>query len=340
LLLTFVARRLVALPLVMLAVTVMIVGLMQLLSPQERAVAFVTNERQMQNLDRIIKERGLDQPFYVQYGSWLQNALSGNLGFSKASNRPVVDTILERFPATFELAILACIPIIGLGIWMGTLTALNKDKLLDQVLRVLTVIGYCLPTFVVGILLLVVFYGALGWLPGIGRNDQVLLITNPVPTRTGMILIDSLLAGQWAVFWDAVQHMILPIITLATVSSAGMIKVMRGEMLDVLKSDYVRTARAKGLASSAVNMKHARRNALLPIVTLSSFTVQGLMSGAVITETIFAYPGIGSWGAQAATRLDFPGVLGFALFIAFITVLANLIADVLYGFVDPRVRFD
>lgn len=338
--LTFVARRLVALPLVMLAVTVMIVGLMQLLSPQERAVAFVTNERQMQNLDRIIKERGLDQPFYVQYGSWLQNALSGNLGFSKASNRPVVDTILERFPATFELAILACIPIIGLGIWMGTLTALNKDKLLDQVLRVLTVIGYCLPTFVVGILLLVVFYGALGWLPGIGRNDQVLLITNPVPTRTGMILIDSLLAGQWAVFWDAVQHMILPIITLATVSSAGMIKVMRGEMLDVLKSDYVRTARAKGLASSAVNMKHARRNALLPIVTLSSFTVQGLMSGAVITETIFAYPGIGSWGAQAATRLDFPGVLGFALFIAFITVLANLIADVLYGFVDPRVRFD
>ena len=139
--LTFIVRRLVSLPLVMLAVTVMVVGLMQFLSPQERAVSFVTNERQMQNLDRIIKERGLDQPFYVQYVSWLQNAFTGNLGFSKASNRPVVDTILERFPATAELALLACIPIIGLGIWMGTLTALNKDKLLDQVLRVLTVIG-------------------------------------------------------------------------------------------------------------------------------------------------------------------------------------------------------
>ena len=338
--LTFIVRRLVSLPLVMLAVTVMVVGLMQFLSPQERAVSFVTNERQMQNLDRIIKERGLDQPFYVQYVSWLQNAFTGNLGFSKASNRPVVDTILERFPATAELALLACIPIIGLGIWMGTLTALNKDKLLDQVLRVLTVIGYCLPTFVVGILLLVIFYGALSWLPGIGRNDPVLMITIPVQTVTGMIIIDSILAGNWVVLGDAVRHMILPIVTLATVSSATMIKVMRAELLDILKSDYVRTAKAKGLPSRMVNMKHARRNALLPIVTLASFTVQGLLSGAVITETIFGYPGIGSWGAQAALTLDYPGVLGFAILIAFVTVLSNLVADLLYGLVDPRVRFD
>jgi peptide/nickel transport system permease protein len=276
----------------------------------------------------------------VQYGSWLVNAVRGNLGFSKASNQPVVDTIAQRFPATLELALLACIPIIGLGVWMGMLTALHKDKLVDQILRVFTVIGYCLPTFVVGILLLVVFYGALGILPGIGRNDSVLLITNPVPTRTGMIIIDSLLAGNWTVLWDALSHMVLPIITLATVSSAGMIKVMRAEMLEVLKSDFVRTARAKGLPESVVNRKHARRNALLPIVTLAGFTIQGLLAGAVITETIFSYPGIGSWGAEAATSLDYPGVLGFAIFIAFITVLANLAADLLYGFVDPRVRFD
>ncbi len=324
----------------MLAVTVMIVALMQFLSPQERAVSFVTNERQMQNLDRIIKEHGLDKPFYVQYVSWLENAFQGNLGYSKASNLPVVETILERFPATVELALLSCIPIIGLGIWMGTLTALNKDKLLDQVLRILTVIGYCLPTFVVGILLLVIFYGALNLLPGIGRNDPVLLITNPVQPVTGMIVIDSILAGNWTILLDALRHMILPIITLATVSSAGMIKVMRAEMLEVLKSDFVRTAKAKGLPQSVVNLKHARRNALLPIVTLASFTVQGLLAGAVITETIFGYPGIGSWGAQAALRLDYPAVLGFAIFIAFITVLANLAADILYGLVDPRVRFD
>jgi ABC-type dipeptide/oligopeptide/nickel transport system permease component len=337
---TFVLRRLLALPLVMLAVTLMIVGLMQFLSPQERAVSFVTNERQMQNLDRIIAEHGLDQPFYVQYGSWLVNTFQGNLGFSKASNKPVVDTILERFPATLELAFFACLPIIGLGIWLGTLQALNKDKLVDQIMRVLTVIGFCLPTFVVGILLLVVFYGALGWVPGTGRNDSVLQITNPVPVRTGMIVIDSVLAGNWAMLLDGLHHMILPIITLATVSSASTIRVMRAQMLEVLKSDFVRTARAKGLSENIVNLKHARRNALLPIVTLASFTVQGLLSGAVITETIFGYPGIGSWGAEAATRLDYPGVLGFAVFIAFITVLANLAADVLYGFVDPRVRFD
>lgn len=333
-------RRLISLPLVMLVVTLLVVGLMQFLSPQERAVSFVTNERQMQNLDRIIKERGLDQNFLVQYRSWLGNALQGNLGYSKASNRPVVATILERFPATAELALFACIPIIGLGIWMGTLTALNKDKLLDQVLRILTVIGYCLPTFVVGILLLVIFYGALSWLPGIGRNDPVLMITNPVQTVTGMIVIDSILAGNWIVLGDALRHMILPIITLATVSSATMIKVMRAELLDILKSDYIRTAKAKGLPSRMVNMKHARRNALLPIVTLASFTVQGLLSGAVITETIFGYPGIGSWGAQAAVSLDYPGVLGFAILIAFVTVLSNLAADLLYGLVDPRVRFD
>jgi ABC-type dipeptide/oligopeptide/nickel transport system permease component len=281
--LNFVLRRLFALPFVMLAVTILIVGLMQFLSPQERAVSFVTNERQMQNLDRIIKEHGIDKPFYIQYGSWLSSALQGNLGFSKASNKPVVATLLERFPATLELALFASIPIIAFGVWLGTLSALNKDRLIDQVVRVFTVIGYCLPTFVVGILLLVVFYGATNLLPGIGRVDPVLEITNPVPRVTGMIIIDSILAGQWAVLWDAVKHMILPVITLATVSSAGTIQVMRANMLEVLKSDYVRTARAKGLSENTVNLKHARRNALLPIVTLASFTVQGLLAGAVIT---------------------------------------------------------
>ncbi len=338
--LNFVLRRLFALPFVMIAVTLLIVGFMQFLTPQERAVSFVTNERQMQNLDRIIKEHGLDQPFYIQYGNWLASALQGNLGFSKASNKAVITTLLERFPATLELAFFASIPIIAFGVWLGTLTALYKDKLVDQVVRVLTVIGYCLPTFVVGILLLIVFYGALNVLPGIGRVDAVLEITNPVPRVTGMIVIDSILAGQWGVLFDAVKHMILPVVTLATVSSAQTIQAMRANMLEVLRSDYVRTARAKGLPESVVNLKHARRNALLPIVTLAGFTVQNLLTGAVITETIFSYPGIGSWGAQAAVSLDYPGVLGFAVFIALITVLSNMVADIMYGFVDPRVRFD
>jgi ABC-type dipeptide/oligopeptide/nickel transport system permease component len=338
--LNYALRRLATLPLVMLALTLLIVGLLQFLSPRERAVSFIKSENQMANIENIIKENGLDQPFYIQYSKWLSNALQGNLGFSKASSLPVLDTILQRFPATFELAIIAALVIVPLGIWLGSLSALGKDRWLDQILRVFSVIGYSLPVFVVGILLLVLFYGALGVLPGYGRTDTVLAITDPVPVVTGMITIDSILAGKWNVLINALQHMILPVITLATIQLATTLKVMRNQLLDVLKSDYVRTARAKGLAPNVVSLKHARRNAILPIITLAGFTVQGLLSGAVITETIFAYPGIGSWGAQAAVSLDYAGVMGFALLSGFIVVVSNLVIDILYSFFDPRVKFD
>jgi ABC-type dipeptide/oligopeptide/nickel transport system permease component len=338
--LNYVLRRIAVLPLVMFALTLMIVGMLQFLTPAQRAVSFIKSENQIQNLDLIIKENGLDQPFYVQYWNWLKNAFQGNLGYSKASNLPVLDTIVQRFPATLELAIVAAILIIPLAIWLGTLSALGKDKWLDQILRVISVIGFSLPSFVVGILLLVVFYGATGLLPGFGRTDTVLAITDPVPVVTGMITVDSILAGKWNVFLNALQHMILPVATLSIIQLATTLKVMRNQLLDVLKSDYVRTARAKGLSPQVVNLKHARRNAILPILTLAGFTVQGLLSGAVITETIFAYPGIGSWGGQAAITLDYPGVMGFALLIGVIVVISNLIIDILYSFFDPRVKFD
>ena len=338
--LTYILRRLISLPLVLIALTLLIVGLLQFLSPRERAVSFIKNENQMRNIELIIKENGLDQPFYVQYWNWIKNAVQGNLGFSKSSSLPVVDTILQRFPATFELAFFASLIIIPLAVWLGTLSALGKDKFLDQFLRLVSVIGYSLPTFVVGILLLVVFYGATDLLPGFGRTDTVLAITDPVPIVTGMITVDSILAGKWNVLLNALQHMVLPVITLATIQVASTLKVMRNQLLDVLNADYVRTARAKGLNNNIVNLKHARRNAILPIVTLAGFTIQGLLSGAVITETIFSYPGIGSWGAQAAVSLDYAGVMGFALFIGVIVVVSNLMIDVLYSFYDPRVRFD
>jgi ABC-type dipeptide/oligopeptide/nickel transport system permease component len=338
--LNYVLRRIAVLPLVMFALTLMIVGMLQFLTPAQRAVSFIKSENQIQNLDLIIKENGLDQPFYVQYWNWLKNAVQGNLGYSKASNLPVLDTIIQRFPATLELAIVAAILIIPLAIWLGTLSALGKDKWLDQVLRVVSVVGFSLPSFVVGILLLVVFYGATNLLPGFGRTDTVLAITDPVPVVTGMITIDSILAGKWNVLLNALQHMILPVATLSIIQLATTLKVMRNQLLDVLKSDYVRTARAKGLSPHVVNLKHARRNAILPVLTLAGFTVQGLLSGAIITETIFAYPGIGSWGGQAAISLDYPGVMGFALLIGVIVVISNLIIDILYSFFDPRVKFD
>jgi ABC-type dipeptide/oligopeptide/nickel transport system permease component len=338
--LNYVLRRIAALPLVMFALTLMIVGMLQFLTPAQRAVSFIKSENQIQNLDLIIKENGLDQPFYVQYWNWLKNALQGNLGYSKASNLPVLDTIFQRFPATLELAIVAGLLIIPLAIWLGTISALGKDKWVDQILRVVSVVGYSLPSFVVGILLLVFFYGATGLLPGFGRTDTVLAITDPVPVVTGMITVDSILAGKWNVLLNALQHMILPVATLSIIQLATTLKVMRNQLLDVLKSDYVRTAKAKGLSPHVVNLKHARRNAILPILTLAGFTVQGLLSGAVITETIFAYPGIGSWGGQAAISLDYPGVMGFALLIGVIVVISNLVIDIMYSFFDPRVKFD
>lgn len=341
--LTFIVRRLLALPLVLLAITLLLVGLMQFLSPEQRAGSFIRSENQLRNLELIVRQNGLDQPFYVQYGHWIANAVQGNLGYSRASSRPVLDTIKERFPRTVELALYASLPIIAVGIWLGTAAGLHKDKFVDQFARVLAVLGYSLPTFVLGIWLLVIFYGALGWLPGFGNlsnEAQIAMLTNGMRTYTGLITVDALLNGQFGIFWDAIKHLILPTMTLATVSSATILKVMRSSLIEVLSQDYVRTARSKGLSERAVNIKHARRNALLPVTTLAGFTVVGLLNGVIITETIFAYPGIGSWGAQAATILDFPGVMGFAMFTAFVVVVANLVVDVMYGVIDPRVRFD
>ncbi|AFZ66576.1 ABC transporter permease [Deinococcus peraridilitoris] len=340
---TFILRRLLQLPFVILAVTILIVGVLQLLTPQERASAYVTNEQQARNIDRIIKARGLDQPFHIQYGKWLSGTLQGDLGFSKASAKPVWDTLKERFPATLELALFAAIPIVMFGIWLGTMAALHKDKLVDQTVRVLAILGYSLPTFVLGIVLLVVFYGFLGWFPGSGNVGIVQLfeIADPEFKRyTGLLTVDAALNGRWALLLDALHHIVLPALTLIIVISASIVMVMRANLLEALNSDYVRTARAKGLHSRTVHLKHARRNALLPVVTLSGFTFLGLLTGAIFTETIFGYPGIGQWVATAAQQFDIAGVLGFALFSAVLVVIVSTVTDILYGVIDPRVRFD
>jgi ABC-type dipeptide/oligopeptide/nickel transport system permease component len=338
--LTFILRRLMQLPVVLLALTVLIVGLLQFLSPEQRAAAYIESEAQARNMEGIIRDKGLDQPFHVQYGIWLRDAFRGDLGFSQASNQSVVSTIAERFPATLELSLVAFLPVLGFALWLGTVAALNKDKFIDQFTRVYLVITNNVPTFVIGIILLVIFYGALDILPGIGRVDAVLEITNPVKRITGMILLDSLLQGNLVIFWDALKHMILPVLTLSVVLSSTIIKVMRGNLIEVLSLDYIRTARAKGLSDRAVNLKHARQNALLPIVTLGGNLLVGLLGGAIITETIFAYPGIGQWGADAATKFDVAGILGFALLSGLLVVVGQLIIDILYGVIDPRVRFD
>ena len=342
--LVFITRRVLLLPVVFLGVTLAIVLLMQLLTPYQRAAAFVQSEQQIRQIDSIIEQYGLTDPWYQQYFRWMNEVFQGNLGFSRTTNEPVLTTLKNRFPATLELAILAIIPVIGVGIWLGTAAALNRDKVIDQVTRVMSIIGWSLPTFVLGIWLLVIFYGALGWFQP-GRISTTYLVDiagsgSGFQHYTKMLSLDALFNGRFDIFVDAVKHLILPVITLAVVQSAQIMRVMRSSLLDALGKDYVRTARSKGLPERVVSHKHARRNALIPVITLAGFTLVGLINGVVITETIFNFPGLGQWAASAAINLDYAAVMGFALFTALMVVLANLLVDVLYGVIDPRIRYE
>lgn len=338
----FIIRRFFTLPLVLIAVSIVIVGLLQFLSPAQRAGAFVQSPQQMQNLDAIIRQYGLDQPFPVQYWSWLTQTLQGNLGYSRTTSEPVMTSIRKRLPASAELALFAMIPVLGFGIWMGTVAALRRDTLIDQVSRVMAILGWSLPTFVFGIWILAIFYGGFG-LFGIGRVSTEFLTQigrGDIQIFTGFMTIDAILNGRLDLLVDALLHLVLPVTTLAVVITALIMRVMRGSLLDALSQDYVRTARAKGLSNKMVNLKHARRNALIPVITLSGLTVAGLFNGTIVVETIFNYQGLGIWFATAATQLDVPAVIGFGLVTAVIIVTANLAVDVLYAVVDPRIRYD
>jgi len=331
---------------VLFVVSVGIVGLLQFLPPTARAAAYVKNEQQLNNIDRIIRQYNLDAPFYVQYWTWLKNALQGNLGFSRVDKKPVLQAIADRLPVSAELVMYAFLPTLLFSIWLGTLAAIHRDKFLDQLIRVMAVIFWSLPTFVLGIALVAVVYGYFG-LFGIGRLPPDLFIelsqlqqAGLFKTYTGLLTIDGILNGRFDIAFAALKHLVLPTITLVLVLGAQIVRVMRSAMLDELGKDYVRTARAKGLPEKVVNYKHARRNALIPVITLAGLMFAFMLNGVVVTETIFNLPGLGQWAAAAALNLDQPSILGFALFTAFVVALANIVVDILYALVDPRIRYE
>jgi peptide/nickel transport system permease protein len=300
------------------------------------------------------KKYCLDCPIYEQYWYWLVGRedpvsgeitggiLRGEFGYSRSGHTYVKDMIAQRFPATLELALWAVVPIIGGGIFLGVLSAVNHNKFIDQVARVFSIVGWSFPTFVFGLMVLMIFYANLEWFPPGRLSDWARLEVSLEDFRqyTHMMTIDSLLNLRFDIFVDAMRHLILPIITLSYLSWALLLRVTRSSMLETLRQDYVTTARSKGLPERSVINKHARPNALIPVATISGFTVVGLLNGVVITETIFNYPGIGRAAARAATQLDVITVLGFALFNGLILVMTNLIVDVLYVFIDPRVTLD
>jgi ABC-type dipeptide/oligopeptide/nickel transport system permease component len=336
----YITRRLLLLPVVAIGVTVLIFTLLQVLPPASRAMLFIQNPEQANAIAAIIRKYDLDKPMYVQYGHWMRDLVRGDLGYSQSARMPVAQAIVTFFPATLELSLYAFVLIVVVGVALGTAAAVHRDGIIDHISRILSICGYSLPVFVWGLLLLLIFYGFLQWFPPERLSLAAGLYAQSPAFHafTGLMTVDALLNGTWWVLGDALRHLVLPVITLTYFLAATLVRITRSAMLDALGQDYVRTARSKGLAESRVIGRHARKNALIPVVTLSSSILIGLLGGVVITETIFNYPGIGRWGATAALELDVPAVAGFALFAAALTVIVNLVADVLYCFVDPRIR--
>ncbi len=337
----FIARRLLLLPLVAFGVSALIFALLQFLTPAMRASLYVTDPKQFAALPDIIRKYHLDQPAYVQYGDWLVQIAHGDLGWSETAREPVADAIRGYFPATLELGLYSFVFILVIGVWLGTASAVHKDQILDHISRFTSISGASLPTFVWGLLLLMIFYGHFGWFPPgrLSLDADLFVRSSEFHPYTGLMTVDALLNGQWWIFWDALQHLVLPVATLTYFLTAVLVRITRSSMLETLRTDYVRTARAKGLPQRDVVDKHARRNALIPVVTLASFLLfVNLLAGVVITETVFNWPGIGRWGVGASQQLDIAGVTGFALLLAALVVIGNLMSDVLYAVIDPRIR--
>jgi len=340
--LAFIVRRLLLLPVVLIGVSILIFSMLQFVHPYQRIFAYVPNIEKIsaEGLDQLIEQYGLNDPLPVQYLRWVGQVLRGNLGWSQIANMPVTTAIAQRFPATAELALFAFIPVISLGIWLGVIAATHCGRPLDHLTRVIAISGWSFPSFVFGILVLMLFYGALDWFPPgqLSFWAENIVHSDSFTRFTGMNTLDALINGNLRVLLDALRHLVLPVITLAYVSWALIMRVMRSSMLEVLRQDYVTTARSKGLTERTIIKKHARRNALMPVITLGGMTITGLLSGVVITETIFNYKGLGQWVAAGALQLDTPTVLGFALFSGILIVVANLVVDIVYVFIDPRVR--
>lgn len=336
----FIVRRLLLLPFVGIGVSMLIFLLLQFLTPAMRASLYIRDPKQLNALPAIIAKYHLDQPVYVQYWDWFDRVLHGDLGWSESAREPVADAIRGFFPATLELGFYSFACILVFGIWLGTTSAVHRDKLIDHVTRATSISGYSLPTFVWALLLLMIFYGHFGWFPPgrLSLEADQFVRTPAFHAYTGLMTLDAVLNRQWWLLWDAVKHLILPVATLTYFLTAVLVRITRSSMLETLRTDYVRTARAKGLPHREVIGKHARRNALIPVITLGSLLFVGLLSGVVITETVFNFPGIGRWGVGASQQLDIPAVTGFAIIFAGILVIGNLCADVLYALVDPRIR--
>ena len=320
--------------------------------PADPALLMLGERASEESRARLREELGLNQPLFLnvpafqetgrvlqlfnsQYLNFVGNALRGDLGRSYFTRIDVSDGLATRFPATFELTVTAMLFALVIGIPAGVLAALNRGKLADTALMIFALSGVSFPVFWLAIILIYIFAVNLGWLPPSGRLD-VSLSLQPI---TGLYVLDGLLRGRPQISWDALEHLILPGIALGTIPMAIIVRMTRSSMLEVLSQDYVRTANAKGLRRYIVVNKHALRNALLPVVTVVGLSFGALLSGAILTETVFSWPGVGKWVYDAISTRDYPIIQGGVMFVAFVFVLVNLLVDLSYAFIDPRIQY-
>jgi peptide/nickel transport system permease protein len=304
--------------------------------PVDPVLAIVGDRAPQEVYDAVYLKLGLDKPLIQQYLIYLLNLLQGDFGKSIMTTRPVLDDLIRFFPATFELASVATIAGVFIGVPMGVVAAVRQGHLTDHIVRVVGLIGYSVPIFWLGLMALLVFYARLDWLPGPGRIEVYYDgIVDPV---TGFILIDSAMQGEWEVFDNALAHLVLPASMLATYALAYIARMTRSFMLDQLSQEYVVTARVKGLSELAVIWRHAFRNVLVQLITIIGLTYASLLEGSVLTETIFAWPGIGQYITNSLFNADMNAVIGGTVAVGICFVGINMLSDMLYRLVDPRVQ--
>jgi len=339
--LVFIIRRMLFLGFVLFGVSVLIFSILMTFSPERRAATYISTPQQAKDLPLIIKEYGLDKPFYVQYYNWLKEITKGNFGYSLVASQSVWSAFWQYFPITMELNLYAMPLIILIGIWLGVLSGINRGKWIDHITRIFAIIGWSLPTFLFALIVLMLFYGYVPLFPPGEISDKFsLVINNPeLFTRyTRMYTLDGLLNGRLDIVFDALRHLVLPVLTQVVVIIAILVRVMRSGMIEEISKDYMITAKAKGANNKTLYYKHAKKNALIPVITIAGELIAYSIQGSIAVEVVFNRQGIGSWLASSATQLDVPVILAMSLFIGIVFVISNLIIDILYAYIDPRIR--
>ncbi|MBF0528594.1 MAG: ABC transporter permease [Deltaproteobacteria bacterium] len=335
-LLKYVLKRLALLVPVMIGVTVLTFCISHMVPSNPAAVALGPHATD-ETIKALQKEWGLDRPVYVQYLIYIRNLCKGDLGTSLRTNRPVQKDLKDYFPATLELTIASLLFSLLVGLPLGVLSAVNKDRLIDHTSRFISLIGVSMPVFWLGLLMILAFYFYCGLLPGGGRLPPT---ATPPSFITGLYILDSLLTANWVTLKQSVLHIIMPMTCLGFAILGVISRMMRSSMLNVLNEDYMKTAYAKGLCPTIVIFTHAMKNAILPVITISGVLFGQLLAGAVLTETIFSWPGMGLYTINSIMHLDFQPIMGFTVLVAVLYVMINLFVDILYVFFDPRIRLD